>query len=77
MSEPAMPARLELDALIAERDDLEREHEAAVAALEAVVAEGKSGGTVFSHRRDCERLHDRRAAVQKRIDEHLARERGR
>lgn len=71
MSAP-MPPRLELDALLAQRRELDERYELAVAVLE------KEG---FDHairnRVKCSRLYDERAAVQTRIDAFLAAERAR
>jgi hypothetical protein len=69
---PAMPARLELDALIAQRNELDAQHTTAVELLEA---QGPDRSIV--NRRECTRIYDERAGVQKRIDEFLARERAR
>jgi hypothetical protein len=67
----AVPPRLELAALVKQRDELALEHEAAVGKLEA---EGPD--RAIRNRRECTRLYDELAAVQKRIDEHLERGRG-
>jgi hypothetical protein len=70
MSAPVMPHRLELDALLKQRSELDERYDLAVAVLE------KEG---FDHairnRVKCSRLYDERAAVQKRIDAFLAAER--
>lgn len=66
----AMPPRLELDALLAQRNELDERHELAVAVLEK---EGFDNAT--RNRAKCSRIYDERAAVQKRIDEFLAAER--
>lgn len=72
MSLDTVPARLELKALVARRDELDREHEQAVAKLEA---EGPDRSA--RNRRECGRVYDERASVQKQIDDLLAKERSR
>lgn len=72
---PPMPARLEREALLQCRNELEAEHVAAVALLEAGTADDPTGGHTRANRRRCVELYDELAAVQKRIDELLARER--
>lgn len=65
-----MNTRAELDALIAQRDEVEGHYTAAVARLES---EGLDHA--FTNRRAAAALYDDLAALQKRIDAHLERER--
>jgi hypothetical protein len=67
-----VPARLELDALIVQRNELDKRHAVAVAVLEK---EGPEHAPL--NRRKCAALYDERAGVQKRIDDLLAAERAR
>jgi hypothetical protein len=69
---PPAPPRLELDALLAQRLELDERHELAVAVLQR---EGPDRAAL--NRRKCAAIHDERAAVQKRIDAFLAAERAR
>jgi hypothetical protein len=65
-----MPARLAVADLVKQRDEVERRHELAVDALAHMTTDRAIAG-----RRECARLYDERAALQKRIDEMLAAER--
>jgi hypothetical protein len=67
-----VPARLELDALMAQRNELDERHALAVAVL---AKEGPEHAQL--NRRKCAAIYDERAAVQKRIDDFLAAERAR
>lgn len=67
---PAMPARLELADLVKQRDEVESRYVKAVAELERVETD-----RAVAVRRECARLHDELAALQRRIDERLAAER--
>lgn len=67
-----MSRRVDVRALTARRDELQAEHGAAVVRLET---EGLD--RAYDNRRECTRLYDELAAVQKRIDDELARERAR
>jgi hypothetical protein len=69
---PAVPARLELADLVKQRDEVERQHETAVAELEKCDTERAIG-----KRRECGRLYDARAELQRRIDALIAAERAR
>lgn len=65
-----MNRRVDVRALIVHRDELQSEHEAAVVRLE-------TEGLDHAHRNrlECNRIYDDLAAVQKRIDAALERER--
>lgn len=67
-----MKRDVELDALVRRRDEVQAEHEAAVIKLET---EGPD--RALANRRECNRLYDDLAAVQKQIDARLARGRKR
>jgi hypothetical protein len=69
---PPVPPRLELDALLAQRKELDERNELAVALLER---QGPDHAPL--NRRKCAAIYDERAAVQKRIDDFLAAERAR
>jgi hypothetical protein len=64
--------RDELDALMVRRDEVAMQHEAAVALLER---EGPDRAHV--NRAKCANLYDELAAIQRRIDAHIASERKR
>jgi hypothetical protein len=72
---PPVPPRLELDALLAQRKELDERHE--LAALVALVLEKEGPDRALLNRRKCAAICDERAAVQKRIDDFLAAERAR
>jgi hypothetical protein len=67
--------RIDRDALLKRRDELAAAHSAAVALLEGGLADDRDGMRTIARRVEVERLYDELAAVQKRIDAVLARER--
>lgn len=60
----------EMEALLARRADIERQHATAVAKLEA--ERHHDGSRVRRNRRACAKLYDELATVQKSIDELVA-----